>query len=53
MATKRTYWCPNGCGKCVMVYQRHKTYGENCKYKCSRCETIFTKEDVVDYFSKR
>jgi len=34
------WWCPNGCGKCVISLYLPVKIKE--RYKCIRCKTIFT-----------
>lgn len=40
-------WCPNKCGKKVVLFQKYNKYlGRKTLYKCRKCEKVFTKEEL-------
>ena len=40
-------WCPNGCGKKVVISQLPRYHrGEGAVYTCQGCGKDFTKEDL-------
>ena len=41
-----SYWCPNGCGKCVRCYNTSIP-----EYICERCNSEFTKEQLKAGFN--
>jgi len=41
-------WCPNGCGKCVVIILIGNTKNPK-KFECMRCKEFFTKTELVKF----
>jgi ribosomal protein L44E len=44
---RRFKWCPDGCGKQVEIYNKHKTKLRIFWYRCNVCGKKYLKEQLT------
>jgi len=48
MAIKRRKWCPNGCGKKVILLRTDYVNGRKSIYICLVCNNEFSREGLIE-----